>query len=86
MFTIEQLKQLSDFLKQEFKEVFATQEDLKVLDVKIDTLQTSIDGLAKLGAKYTEEIPIMGDRVNNIEVWVKKAAPKIKLEYKSQLC
>lgn len=83
MFTIEQLKQLSDFLIHEFKEVFATKDDLKVLDDKINTLQNTMDGVAKLAAKHEDEIPIMGARVNGVEDWVKKAAPKIGLEYKT---
>ncbi len=82
MFTIEQLKQLSDFLIDEFKEVFATKEDLKVLDIKISNLQTSMDGIVKITAKHEDEIPIMGSRLENLEGWVKEAAPKIGLKYR----
>ncbi len=82
MFTIEQLKQLSAFLIDEFKEVFATKEDLKVLDIKISNLQTSMDGIVKITAKHEDEIPIMGSRLENLEGWVKEAAPKIGLKYR----
>ncbi len=83
MFTIEQLKQLSDFLIHEFKEVFVTKEDLKVLDIKISNLQSTMDGIAKITAKHEDEIPIMGSRVEKVESWVKKAAPTIGLKYKT---
>ncbi len=83
MFTIEQLKQLSDFLIHEFKEVFVTKEDLKVLDIKISNLQSTMDGIVKITAKHEDEIPIMGSRLENVEGWVKEAAPTIGLKYKT---
>lgn len=83
MFTIEQLKQLSDFLIHEFKEVFATKEDLKFLDDKINTLQNTMDSVAKLAHDNNDEIAALGGRLDNVEDWVEKAAPKIGLEYKT---
>lgn len=83
MFTTEQLKQLSNFLINEFKEVFATKADFKVLDDKISTLQNSVDGLAKLGSDNQDEVAALGGRVDNVKGWVKVAAPKLGLEYKT---
>ncbi len=48
MFTTEQLKQLSNFLIHEFREVFATKEDIKELSDKIDALQLTMDSVIKL--------------------------------------
>jgi predicted nucleic acid-binding Zn-ribbon protein len=83
IFTVEQFKQLSDFLIDEFKEVFATKEDLKELKDQISEIQTTMDGIAKLAAKHDDEIPIMGSRIDRVESWVQKAAPKIGLKYRT---
>lgn len=59
MFIIEQLKQLSDFLIQEFKEVFATKEEMDEKFTKVyddfSTLQKSVDAFSK-----TEAAPKIG--------------------------
>lgn len=83
MFTIEQLKQLSDFLIHEFKEVFATKEDVQDLKEEIREIRTHVDNLAGLGKNNEDEITIMGNRVSHVEHWVVKAAPKIGLKYKT---
>jgi hypothetical protein len=82
MFKMEELKQLSDFLLEEFKTIFVTKEDLDKVDKKIDNLTTSVDGLAKRVEENTHEIKAVGHRVDRMEGWMIKAAPKIDLEYK----
>lgn len=74
MFSIEQLKQLSDFLIKDFKDVFVTKEDITVLDTKIMGIQNSLDNMAKITLKNEQEILVMGERVNNHENWIKKAS------------
>ncbi len=76
MFTIEQLKQLSNFLIEEFKEVFATKEDLREIEQKIDTMQNNIDGFMKITMKNEQEILVMGHRTDNLEQRVGKLESK----------
>ncbi len=47
MFSIKQLQQLSSFLIEDFKEVFATKEDLKEIKDTIYTIQKNMDGFMR---------------------------------------
>lgn len=86
MFKVEELKQSSDFLLEEFKLVFLTKEEMderfERMNSKFDQLQTSVDGLVKNIVTDNQEIPAIGHRVDNVDNWVKKATPKIGLKYK----
>ena len=79
MFTIEQLTQLSNFLIEDFKGVFATREEM---NERFDRIHNTLDGLSKRIEENTQEITVNGHRTNVIEDWVTEAAPKIGLKYK----
>lgn len=86
MFKVAELKQLPDFLLEEFKLVFVTREEFNARfaeqDQKFSQLQTSVDGLTKTILIDRHEIPALGHRVDNVENWIKKAAPKSGIKYK----
>jgi hypothetical protein len=86
MFSVEQLSQLSNFLIKDFETVFATKEEMnqgfKELNEKFSQLQSTVDGFAKSYNDNDIETTALGHRVDTIETWVKKAAPKVGLDYK----
>ena len=46
MLTPEDIKNLTEYQKEVFKEVFATKEASDKLDMKVSNLQTSVDAIA----------------------------------------
>ncbi len=64
---------------QLMEKVFATKEDLEDLATKEDirTLQTSIDGLAKLVKDFRDEHVVLYKRIETLENWAKKVAEKL---------
>lgn len=81
MFTIAQLKQLSAFLIEEFKEVFVTKEDFQEIKDQINAIQNNIDGFMKTTIKNEQEILVMGNRVNKHDDWIGRAATATGVEY-----
>jgi hypothetical protein len=75
------LKKLSEYLRADLKEVFATKEDLFNLEKKLDGLITTVDGFAKNDKNYSDEIAVVGGRVAVVEDWVKKVAGKIQIPF-----
>ncbi|OGE84024.1 MAG: hypothetical protein A3B10_04145 [Candidatus Doudnabacteria bacterium RIFCSPLOWO2_01_FULL_44_21] len=79
MLTSNDIKQLSA--------VLATKEDLKdfynksEMDIKFNSLLTSVDNLANKFVKYHEEQIVLTHKLERIEDWIKKAAGKLGLDY-----
>lgn len=51
--------------------------DIAIVNQKVDTLQTSVDGLAKMVKTFQEEHIIMRKRVETLEAWAKKVSEKV---------
>ena len=83
MLTSQDVNKLIDAMKV----FFYTKEDIDrkfdFVDEKFSQLQTSVDGIAKIATDNPLEIAAVGNRVDNVEGWIEKAAPKIGLEYKT---
>lgn len=69
-------------LIQAHKEVFPTKDDFDGLRKDFSNLQTSVIAFAKGTKDNADEIKVVNNRVNNQDVWIKQAGPKIGLEYK----
>lgn len=66
------------------KEVFLTKEEAVNLVTKEDfnTLQTSVDKIAKNLDNYHKELQVYQHRTSTLEDWVTQAAPKVGVDYK----
>jgi hypothetical protein len=59
----------------DLREELPTKEDF-------NSLQTSMDGIAKQFKDTSDEVKILGHQISRMEGWVKEAAPKLDVEYK----
>lgn len=82
MLTPEDIKKLTDYQLEVFKEVFVTKEDFKNLKGSFDTLQTSVDAVIKDKVIRDTESTASAYRIKEIENWVDKAASKLDLEFR----
>lgn len=80
----EKLENLTDFLRKHM----VTKQELEDLKSDLPTkadfhlLQSSVDGLAKQFKNTDDELKVVVERASRIEAWIKKAAPKVGVEYK----
>ncbi len=83
MLTSEETKQLV----QVFSEVFATKEDISVLEEKMEenasSILTAVDAYSKKADKFFQELLVLAHRVDRHEKWIHQIAEKlgVKLEY-----
>lgn len=64
------------------KEVFPTKADFELLRKDFRTLQTSVDGYAKLADTYYKEVVVLVSKVQRMEEWIRRVSSKIGVEYK----
>ena len=81
MLSTDDIKKLTDYQKEAFKDVFASKGDFERLEGKVDTLQTSVDGIAKDNQTKNQELAVLNHRIKNVENWADKAAPKISVKF-----
>ncbi|MDR3643098.1 MAG: hypothetical protein P4L74_05755 [Candidatus Doudnabacteria bacterium] len=67
MLSTEEIKKLTDYQLVVFKEVFATKNDLKVLEHKVDKVQTSLDAVLKEKVTSTLERTVANRRIKELE-------------------
>lgn len=69
------------------KELFVTKEELVTLEynlnLKFDKLLTAVDAIAKNNKDSGEEAIVMRHRMERMEDWIKHAAAKVGVEYKT---
>ena len=69
------------------QEIYSTKEDLASLELKFgekfDKVITVLDGVAKNMQEYHQEATVNRNRLERMEDWIKQAANKIGLEYKT---
>jgi len=67
------------------QDVFATKEEMntgfEIISKKIDNLQTSVDAIAKDNLAKTQEMPVVNHRIEKVENWIDKAAPKLGIKF-----
>ena len=85
MLTPEDIKNLTKYQTEAFKDVFATKKDMEAgfekLDKKMTDLQTSVDAIAKDNLTKSKEMPVLSHRIKEVENWVDKAAPKLDIKF-----
>jgi hypothetical protein len=85
MLTPEDIKNLTKYQTEVFKDVFATKKDMDAgfekLDRKLSNLQTSVDAIAKDNLSKSQKVPVLGYRIKEVENWVDKAAPKLGIKF-----
>lgn len=88
MLTTEDITKLTEYQTEVFKDVFATKDDFKTLDVKIDKLQTSVDSFAASNKKFDSELLVQTHRVDpstirygasKLEEWAKPVGEKLQM-------
>jgi hypothetical protein len=83
MLTPEDIKNLTDYQIEAFKDIFVIKDDFNELTNKFDILQTSVDAYAKRADTYFQEMVVLAHKVDRHEKWFHLIAEKldIKLEY-----
>ena len=78
----EDIKNLTEYQLDVFKDVFATKADFKRLEEKVDSLTNAVDSFAKEALKNSQEITALTYRIGNLEKNLKKVAEKVGVELK----
>ena len=85
MLTNEDIENIVKNVVKAEKELFYTKPEMdeKFTEMKnsFSTLQTSVDGLAKIFKAYHDEQKIQVNRLNRMEDWIKQVATKLGVEY-----
>ena len=76
------IKKLTEYQLEVFKDFFATKDDFKQLSPKIDWVQNSLDAVLKDKDTRDKEGFVLNHRMKNTEDFLDKAAPKLGLEFK----
>ena len=63
------IKKLTEYQLEVFKNVFMTKEDGKGLENKIDRMQPTIDGIAKMTHDNNQEIIVLNHKIQNGKPW-----------------
>lgn len=82
MITDQDIKKLTDYQKEVFKDVFFTKEDGQRLEEKIDKVQTTVDVLVKDVKDLKQEKTVLNHCMKKTEDWIDQASPKLGLEFK----
>ena len=82
MLTPEDIKNLTDYQLEVFKDTFTTKEDFKDLKSSFSALQTSVDAFAKRADTYYQEMAVLSHKVERMEQWIKAVSEKIGVSYK----
>ena len=81
MLTTDEIKKLTEYQVEVFKDVFATKEDIKEIKTSLNTLQTSVNNLSKESLTNEDERRISNRRIKDLENWADKAAPKVGIAF-----
>ncbi len=82
MLDTEDIKKLTEYQVEVFKDVFMTQEQGNKLETKIDNVKNSLDAVLKDKQTRDQEVLVLNHRMKNTEDFLDKAAPKLGLEFK----
>lgn len=82
MITTSDIKRITAYQLEVFKDVFMTKEDGKRLEERIDKVQTTVDGLVKDVKDLKDDKTVTNYRMKNVENWIDQASPKINLKFK----
>ena len=82
MLDTKDIKKLTEYQLEVFKDVFLTKEDKKELKTDINRVQNSLDAVLKDKQTRDQEALVLNHRMKNTEDFLDKAAPKLGLEFK----
>ncbi|MFA6908425.1 MAG: hypothetical protein WC289_00895 [Patescibacteria group bacterium] len=82
MLDIQDIKKLTDYQLNVYKEVFWTREEGKALDIKVDKIQSTLDAVLKDKGMRDTEITILNHRMMRTENFLHKASPKLGITFK----
>ena len=81
MLTTDEIKKLTEYQVEVFKDVFATKDDIKGLEIKINNVQTSLDIVLKDKKTFEQEQTVASHRIKDLEDWTDKAASKLNIRF-----
>jgi len=81
MLNIEDIKKLTKYQVEVFKDVFVTKDDFRKTDVKIDEIQISLDVVLNDKKTRDQEVAVLNYRMKKTEDFLDKAAPKLGLKF-----
>ena len=82
MLDTEDIKKLTDYQIEVFKDVFATKGDIKLLEGRFDQMQTTLGSLVKDKNTKDQEMASANHRLDNAENWIEQAAPKVGVKFR----
>jgi len=81
MLSTEEIKKLTDYQVEVFKDVFATKDDLKEVKSTLHSLQISLDSIAKDTKDIKAKQGIGNRRIKDLEDFADEAAPKLGMKF-----
>jgi hypothetical protein len=81
MLTSDDIKNLTTYQLDVFKDTFATKDDVKDLKEEITGLRTSVDNMAKEVRAYYQEMAVLMHKVERMESWIKQVSVKVGVGY-----
>lgn len=82
MLDTEDIKKLTEYQLEVFKDVFLTKEDGVELKSQINKVQNSLDAVLKDKQTRDQEVTVLNHRMKAAEDFLDKSAPKLDLEFK----
>ena len=82
MLDTKDIKKLTEYLLEAFKDVFATKEDIGDLKRDVSKLTGIVEKSLKDEKTNSDEILVLNSRVKNTEDWIDQAAPKVGVQFK----
>ena len=82
MLDTKDIKKLTEYLLEAFKDVFATKEDIGDLKRDVSKLTGIVEKSLKDEKNNSDEILVLNSRVKNTEDWIDQAAPKVGVQFK----
>lgn len=83
MLTAEDIKNLTDYQKEAFKDTFATKNDMADVKAQLNVLTMAVDGFAKEMRGWREEKAATDHRLDTHDQWFKILADKVGVKLPS---
>lgn len=81
MLTPEDIKNLTEYQLEVYKDVFVTKEDFNKVDKGLGNVQTSLEGLALEVKNISDTMPTINHRLEKTEDWIEQTAPKVGVNF-----
>ena len=81
MLDSEDIKKLTEYQLEVFKDVFMTKDDGKELGTGIDRVQNTLDVILKDKQIAEQEVNVLDQRMKKAEDWIDEVSPKVQVKY-----